>query len=159
MLNQPGPSEAQAHMDDIEHARSAAVTVARRPAAVDLFLACPVGLAAGFAVMRTAPAFVAAIVVLIVGSAGFWVAQRHWTRRRGRILDERAIGAHAIRYVPFYTVLFLVSQIPAPRDWQPWFSIIGGLAVTVLAFAYLRLDERYQVKRLAAGDFGRHDLV
>ena len=158
MVNQPSPSEAQAHMDDIERARSAAVTVAQRPAAVDLCLACPVGLTAGLAVLRTSPALIAAIVVLIVWSAGYWVAQRHWTRRRGRILDERTLG-HAIRYVPFYMALFLIGQIPAPRDWQPWFSIVAGLAVTVLAFAYLRLDERYQAKRLAAGDFGRHDLV
>jgi len=146
-------------MDDIERARSAAMTVARRPAAVDLCLACTVGLVVGLAVLRTAPAAIAAIVVLIVGSAGYWVAERHWTRHRGRILDERAIGAHAIRYVPFYAALFLIGQIPAPGDWQPWFSIVGGLAVTVLTFAYIRLDERYQIKRLAAGDFSRHDLV
>ena len=158
MVNQPSPSEAQAHMDDIERARSAAVTVARRPAAVDLCLACTLGLVVGLAVLRTAPAVIAAIVVLIVGSAGYWVAERHWTRRRGRILDERALG-HAIRYVPFYAALFLIGQIPVPGDWQPWFSIVGGLVATVLAFAYIRLDERYPVKRLAAGDFSRHDLV
>ena len=158
MVNQPSPSEAQAHMDDIERARSAAVTVARRPAAVDLCLACTLGLVVGLAVLRTAPAVIAAIVVLIIGSAGYWVAERHWTRRRGRILDERALG-HAIRYVPFYAALFLIGQIPVPGDWQPWFSIVGGLAATVLAFGYIRLDERYQIKRLAAGDFSRHDLV
>jgi len=158
MVNQPSPSEAQAHMDDIERARSAAVTVARRPAAVDLCLACTLGLVVGLAVLRTAPAVIAAIVVLIVGSAGYWVAERHWTRRRGRILDERALG-HAIRYVPFYAALFLIGQIPVPGDWQPWFSIVGGLVATVLAFGYIRLDERYPVKRLAAGDFSRHDLV
>ena len=158
MVNQPSPSEAQSQMDDIERARSAAVTVARRPAAVDLCLACTVGLVVGLAVLRTAPAVIAAIVVLIVGSAGYWVAQRHWTRRRGRILDERTLS-HAILHVPFYAALFLIGQIPAPGDWQPWFSIVGGLAATMLAFGYIRLDERYQIKRLAAGDFGRHDLV
>jgi hypothetical protein len=158
MVNQPSPNEAQAHMDDIERARSAAVTVARRPAAVDLCVACTLGLTVGLAVLRTAPAVIAAVVVLIVGSAGYWVAERHWTRRRGRILDERTLS-HAIRYLPFYAALLLIGQIPAPGDWQPWFSIVGGLAATVLAFGYLRLDERYQVKRLGAGDFSRHDLV
>ena len=159
MVDQPSPSEARAQMDDIGRARSAAVTVARRPAAVDLCLACTLGLVVGLAVLRTAPAVIAAIVVLIVGSAGYWVAERHWTRRRGRILDERAIGAHTLGYVPFYAALFLIGQIPVPGDWQPWFSIVGGLAATVLAFAHIRLDERYQIKRLAAGDFNRHDLV
>ena len=158
MVNQPSPSEARAQMDDVERARNAAVTVARRPAEVDLCLACTLGLVVGLAVLRTAPAVIAAVVVLIIGSVGYWVAERHWTRRRGRILDERTLG-HAIRYVPFYAALFLIGQIPVPGDWQPWFSIVGGLAATVLAFAYIRLDERYQVKRLAAGDFNRHDLV
>jgi hypothetical protein len=89
---------------------------------------------------------------------GLLGGERRWTRRRGRILDERTLG-HAIRYVPFYAALFLIGQIPVRGDWQPWFSIGGGLAATVLAFAYIRLDERYQIKRLAAGDFSRHDLV
>ncbi len=158
MVSQPSPSEARAQMDDVERARSAAVTVARRPAALDLSLACTLGLVVGLAVLRTAPAAIAAVVVLIIGSTGYWVAQRRWTRRRGRILDERTLG-HAIRYVPFYAALFLIGQIPVPGDWQPWFSIVGGLSAMVLAFAYIRLDERYQIKRLAAGDFSRHDLV
>ena len=98
-------------------------------------------------------------VVAGIGSLAFALAHRAHTRRRGQILDERAIGARALRFFPLYLVLFVLLQVDPPESWQPWFALAVGVATAVGGFSWLRAEDRYQARRLAAGDYGRFDLL
>jgi len=102
---------------------------------------------------------IAAAVLFTLVVAGLILVQARSTRRRGRIFDERSVGASAKRYAVFYVPFAISSLVRPPDEWWPWYSIGVGLLIAGLGFAYLRLDERYQTRRLAQGDYGRHDLV
>ena len=52
-----------------------------------------------------------------------------------------------------------MTQVRPAEDWQPWFSIGAGVLVAGTGLAYLRLEQRYQARRLASGDYGRYDLL
>ncbi len=52
-----------------------------------------------------------------------------------------------------------MGQIEVPADWQPWSSLVMGLIAAVGGYTWLRWEDRYRIRRLAAGDYGRYDLL
>ncbi len=155
----PSPDEARASLDDIAASRSAAVNMTRRPAWLDGVLAAGTGMALGIIAIGGWAAIAGGIVVLLVVGVVHVVLERRLVRHRGRILDGRAIGAQAATFLPMYVVVFATSLFRPDDDWQPWYSIGIGLIVALAGFAYLRVSDRYQARRLAAGDYGRYDLL
>jgi hypothetical protein len=155
----PSPDEARALLSDAVKASGAVVEATQRPAWIDAVMASVVGIACGLAVRHSPGELIAAAVILTLMVSAVIVVEMRSVRRRGRILDERSLGAHALYYAAFYLPLTILSALRAPDDWWPWYSIGVGLIIACLGFAYLRLGERYQSRRLAKGDYGRHDLV
>ena len=159
MAGETGPDDASALLSDAAAARGAIIGITGRPAWKDALLSVPTGVACGVAAGRSTMELAAAAVILTLTMAAMIVVEVRSVRRRGRILDERALGAHAARYAVFYLPLSILGLVRAPDDWWPWYAIAVGVLVAGLGFAYLRLDERYQARRLATGDYGRHDIV
>ncbi len=156
----PTPDEARASLDETAVSRRAAVTVTRRPVWLDSVFAAGFGIALGVAVSGGWTRIALGMAILVAVSGLFAVLDRPFGgRRRGKILDERAVGAHAVRFLPMYTIVFVASQFRPGDDWQPWYSIGVGLVVALAGFVYVRLDGRYQARRLAAGDYDRYDLL
>lgn len=60
---------------------------------------------------------------------------------------------------PAVRVHFAMGQIDAPADWQPWPSLGKGLIAAVGGYVWLRWEDSHRVRRLAAGDYGRYDLL
>lgn len=155
----PSPDEARASLDDIAASRSAAVNATRRPAWLDGVLAAGTGAALGIIKIGGWGAIAGGIVVLLVVGVVHVVLDRRLVRHRGRILDERSIGAQAATFLPMYFVVFATTLFQPDGDWQPWYSIGVGLVVALAGYVYLRVIDRYQARRLAAGDYHRHDLL
>lgn len=153
---QPTPEEARAILEQITASRTAAAEATRRPAWIDVGMSATAGATIA---LGTAGYWVPAIVVLVVGSLGYALAMYRQSRGRGQVLDQRAIGARAVRFALLYAVLFVMGQVEAPADWQPWTSLGMGLIAAVGGYAWLRWEDRYRVRRLAAGDYGRYDLL
>lgn len=149
-------ADAQAGLDNAAESRAAAVRYTRRPAGIDLALAGTSG--AGVALVL-AGHWIVAMVVLALGCTAVVVVQRKLSRRRGQVLDQRALGARAWRFALVYLVLFVLTTIRPPSDWEPWFAIGAGLVTVAGGFAWLRWDDRYQGRRLARGDYDRYDLL
>lgn len=152
----PGREEAKASLNEADASRRAVVKATGRPVWVDLGIAVVAG--AGFA-MGLSGLWLAAFLVLGIGTAAILVVQRRFIRRRGRVLDERSVGARAWRFALGYLAFFLFTMFDPPAGWQPWFAIAAGGVVTAAGFAFLRWDARYQDRRLADGDYERHDLL
>ncbi len=155
----PTPDEARARLDEVAATRRAAVETTRRPAWLDAAFASATGISLAVAAIGGWPAIGAGLALLLVVCGGFVVLDRRWERRRGRILDERALGAHALKFFPMYFIVFTAGLIRPGDDWQPWYSIGVGVVAALAGFAWLRLDDRYQTRRLAAGDYDRYDLL
>ena len=156
----PTPDEARASLDEVAGSRRAAVTVTRRPVWLDSVFAAGFGIALGVAVSGGWTRIALGMAILVAVSGLFAVLVRRFGgRRRGKILDERAVGAHAAKFFPMYLIVFVAGQLRPGDDWQPWYSISVGLVVALAGFVYLRLDGRYQARRLAAGDHDRYDLL
>ena len=153
---QPTPDEAQARLAQITSPRTAAAQATRRPAWIDLGMSTTAGATVA---LGTAGHWVAAIAVLVVGSLVFAVALHRQARGRGQVLDQRALGARTLRFALLYAVLFVLGQVEAPPDWQPWYSLGVGLIAAVGGYAWLRWEDRCRVGRLAAGDYDRYDLL
>lgn len=151
----PTPEEARARLDEAADSRRALAEATRRGWWIDAAMAATVGLGVG---LGLAGWVLAALAVLVVGALVVTLAQRRTARSHGQILDERAIGARALRFGALYLVLFLLLQF-GDAAWQPWYALGTGLAAALGSFAWLRWEDRYRTRRLAAGDFGRHDLV
>lgn len=152
----PDPVEAQASLDQVAESRRAAVKAGRRPLGIDLAMAAVVGTGVG---LGLAGQGIAALVILLAGIAGVVLAQRRLTRRRGQVFDQRALGARMWRFALLYLVLFLLTMIEPPTNWQPWFAIGIGIVAGAGAFAWLRWEDHYQNRRLANGDYDRYDLL
>ncbi len=152
----PTQDEAQASLDQIAESRRAAAIATRRPAWIDVALATTVGATIA---LGTAGHLAVAAVVLLVGALVVTVTQRRHARGRGQLFDQRAIGARALRFAMLYAVLFVLVQFTPPEAWQPWYSLGVGLLTAVGSFAWLRWEDRYRIRRLTAGDYGRHDLL
>ena len=149
----PDPVEAQASLDQVEESRRAAVNAGRRPLGIDLGMAAVVGTGVG---LGLAGQGIAALIVLLAGSTAVVLAQRKLTRRRGQVFDQRALGARMWRFAGLYLVLFLLTMIEPPSNWQPWFAIGGtALIVATAAVTVLRaVRDRVHPARLHAGRIG-----
>lgn len=152
----PDPTQARASLDEAEESRRAAVSATTRPAGIDLGLAVMSG--AGIA-LGLLGQWLAALIILALGCTAVAILQRRILRRRGQILDQRSLGARGWRFALVYLVLFLLTMIEPPTDWQPWFAIGAGLVAATGGFAWLRWDAHYQNRRLANGDYDRYDLL
>lgn len=152
----PDPAQARASLDAIVESRRAAVRAARRPAGLDLALAVVVGAIATLGLLGQ---WVAVLVVVIVGLVPTVIVQHRVVRRRGQVLDQRALGARAWRFAAVYLVLALLTILDPPAAWQPWFAIGVGILAAAGGYAWLRWEARYQDRRLANGDYERYDLL
>lgn len=131
----PTPDEARASLDQIAMSRRATVTVTRRPVWLDSMFAGGVGIASGVAVSGGWSMIGVGMLILVAVGGVFTVLDRRFSgRRRGKILDQRALGAHAARFIPMYTIVFVASQFRPGDDWQPWSSIGVGLVVALAGF-------------------------
>lgn len=128
----------------------------RRPASLDLALALVFGVALALSNLGQGAL---ALMVLVVGGLIVALLQRRVLRRLGRILDERAVGAHAWRYAVIFTVIVLLTMVQPAGNWRPWWALVVGLGAGTLTYAGLRWDARYQERRLADGDHGPFDLA
>jgi Flp pilus assembly protein TadB len=63
------------------------------------------------------------------------------------------------RFALLYLVLVLLAMIEPPAGWQPWFALSVGVVAGAGAFVWLRWENRYQLRRLANGDYDRYDLL
>lgn len=142
----------------IDQARIRSLAIATTPLWADAVCAVIVGASWVLGMTRQLilgiiPGIVAAVLLV----AALW-SNRHFTRRKGRLLDDRATSAHMKRYF-----LFMAPVIAAPTLLGGGHSLTLliplGLVVAVLVFTYMRAETRYENKRLAAGDFKPWDLV
>ena len=152
----PDPDGARAALEEAAEARRSAVDSTRRPAWIDAVLALTMAVTMPLALLGQ---WVVAVVVLVVGATVGVLADRKFTRRRGRILDARAMGARTLPYVLWYGALVVLTQFRPPAAWQPWYALGVGLFAGVSAFTWMRWEERYQARRIAAGDYDRYDLL
>lgn len=152
----PSRDEARRSLDDVEAARRATAEVTRRSPWLDAALALVVGASVAAGLLEQ---WGVSVGVLLVGSVAVAIATQRRQRRRGRILDQRAMGARALPFMALYLVMFLLLQIGPPDDWQPWYALAVGVVAALGGFAWLRWDDAYQARRLAAGDFGKYDLL
>lgn len=155
----PTSEEARASLDEVVASRQAAVEVARRPVWLDVSYAVAAGIALGVATTGGWPAIAAGMGLLCAVIVVYAVMGRRLERRRGQILDERAIGARAAKFFPMYFIVFAAAMFHPGEDWQPWYSIGVGTIVALAGVVYLRLEDRYQARRLTAGDYDRYDLM
>ncbi len=155
----PDPEEARASLEQITRARRAAAEATRRPVWIDAIYAVVSGIGLGIETSGQLMLKVIGLVVTLGGLAVITAVDKRRRRRHGRILDERSMRQQPLRFIIIWAVLFGLISIRPDAGWQPWYAIGAGLAITVAGFVYLRLDERYQIRRLAAGDYDRYDLI
>ncbi len=152
----PDPDEARGSLEQVEASRRAAAAATRRPIWIDIAMALTIG--AGVTLGLTGYG-VAAITVLLLGSALLVIALRRTTRARGYVLDARMLRARAWRFALVYALLFVLIQFEPPAPWQRWYDGAVGVAAASLAFAWLRWEEQARVRRLADGDYDRYNLL
>lgn len=152
----PRPDEARAALADIAATRRTAAATGRRPVWLDAVFCVGVGgvVTAGLLGHRLIAAALLVVVVL-----GFQLLGVRTVRRRGKVEDMRATAARGWRFLAIYAVLFVLMQIPPPQGWQPWWALGVGAVAGVLGFVWVRWEDRYQTRRLAAGDHERYDLL
>ena len=153
------PDEARDSLERISAARRAAAELTRRPAWFHAVFATITGVGVGLTTLTGQPFQLSGIAIVVVGALLMAVVERGLTRRRGRILDERSVRSQPLRFFVPYLVVFGAILFRPETDWQPWYAIVAGALVALAGFAYLRWDERYQTRRLAAGDYDPYDLI
>lgn len=152
----PDAADARAALKQIAESRRAAARATRRPWWTDLGLAGTAGVAVTLTLLEL---WLPAVLLWVGGAVVFALIQRRLARRRGQVVDERALGTRAWRFALAYGVLFVVLQVRPPAAWQPWYAMGAGIVAVAAGFWWLRWDDRYQARRLAAGDFDRYDLL
>lgn len=159
MSESPLSSEqAEADLARVAAARVAVVTATRRPAWLDAIIAVGIGGLAGLFTTRTAWGMGAGAALFVLGVAAVLWLGRPYVRRRGRVVDGRAIGTQSV--VNAITIgLFSAATALAPRPGEAWYSIVTGLGLTLVTFVLIRWEDGYQARRLAAGDYHRYDLL
>ncbi|HHV21382.1 MAG TPA: hypothetical protein GXZ30_07585 [Propionibacterium sp.] len=148
-------SDATTALEAADRARRDAVAASMRPAWVDAVGALMVGGAAALTYTRSVPGIAAAAGLLIA----FVVLGHRFTRRRGRLTDDRAVKARLPMFLGAYAVVFIAGQLVLGSETPWWWLALAGIAIAAVGFAFLRFDERYQARRLAAGDHGPYDLT
>ncbi|MDO5736017.1 MAG: hypothetical protein Q4P15_06040 [Propionibacteriaceae bacterium] len=152
----PGTA-ARLELSSLESARQAAVEATRRPKWLSILFCVTIGVAFGFALLRSPWGWTVGITVFVLGCVVFLVLDARFKRRSGRLMNLGAGGA--ARFLAVYGAAFVIGQIGVPGGWQPWFSIAAGALIALMGYVYLRWDEDATAKRLAAGDFDPNDLM
>lgn len=139
--------------DDDADSRAAA---ARRPAWIDAGIAAASGATVA---LGTSGRLALGFLILVVGTVVVAVLLHRIMPRPPRVLDGRAVAANMGALLLFNALLFVLGQLEPRASWLPWFPLGAGLLAGVGGYAYLRWENRYQVRRLAAGDHNRYDLM
>lgn len=143
----------------VEDARRATIERGRRTAAQDALVSGLIGLATALWLHPMLPLVAAGVVVAVLAL----VLDVWQTRRRGvrahRVLDERAVGRSFATYLVVWLPIFLVTAFKDAIAGDPLLGALVGLGVAVTGFVYLRLDDRYQTRRLLTQDHGPWDRV
>ncbi|MGL5406392.1 MAG: hypothetical protein ACRDAX_06345 [Propionibacteriaceae bacterium] len=146
--------DAQNQLNQIAQTRTAAVKISMRPWWVDAVFGV---IAAAAMVLIIRRLWIAATILGVVGVISLFLLYRN-TKREGYIADERAVGVNAI--VSAAVSLLMISAIiliPKDVSWQILLAL--GVAQALLIFVCVRIREHYQVRRLAAKDYGKYDLI
>ncbi|WP_232549872.1 hypothetical protein [Propioniciclava soli] len=154
-MPEPPPSRSQAseQLDLTEDARRAAVLASRRPAWQDALAAALIGIAwTGFFSWTVPGAVVAVVASVLCG-----VLALRSRRRTGRLTDDRGVLAHGGFFTIAYVTMVLVGQVLRDPGRSAWWYVAVFALVTPAVFAYLRLQEAYEVRRLTRGDYGPYD--
>lgn len=121
---------------------------------------------ATLAVCATFGAFITAALLhawvwaAIAGAALLAAAVLEWRLRgrHGRVTDEAAVGrgmgAYALWYLPLALLVPLSQGDPGPL----WLAVVTGVAYALITLVYLTWTERYQARRLSAGDYRPWDI-
>lgn len=132
---------------------------ARRPAWIDVLYAAAGGAGLGMATFDRLALRLVGLAAIVVGFVAISAADRRRRLRHGRIVDGRSMRSNALRFGVGWVAAYLILILRPDDRAQPWFAIGAGLVIAVAAFIYLRWDERSQMRRLATGDYDRHDLI
>lgn len=157
----PSPDEARASLDEVADSRRMAIAVTRRPGWLDAVTAVGQGVGIGVAAIGGWPAVLAGLALLAIVALASGIVGRRYQRRGKRIFDDRTLGVHLAGYLPLNIIVVIgVAGYFRPGDgWQPWYSIGIGALVALAGFVLMRLEDRHQARRLAAGDYTRYDVL
>lgn len=152
MTTQPhNPAEELALVDE---ARSRTARATTAPLWADATCAVMVGVAWVLVIMwRPLTLMIAALLL-----AGALVLAQRTTRRRGRVLDGRAVRAHMGHYAVFLAPVVVGGNL-LRQTTSLALLVAFGVVVSGFVLAYLRIESRYEAKRLAAGGYEPWDLV
>ena len=148
---------ARAGLSTIAEARRAAVETARRSTWLNVALPLAIGLAFGSTQFHTVLGWVAA-AVFFAGFAALGIVEAMKVRRRGRIIDGRAMGWQFLWILGFVILLSLLGSVTLSPPAQQWFALVAGVLVAAYTYGFLRWDEASMAKRLAADDFDPYTL-
>lgn len=149
-------ADARAALEQIAETRRASARATRRPWWTDLGLAVAISAAVTLALLEQ---WLPAILLWVVGAVGFTIIQRRLARRRGQVVDQRTLGARAWRFALLYAGQVVLLQFRPPAAWLLGYAVAAGMVTLASGFWWLRWEDRYQARRLAAGDFDRYDLL
>lgn len=155
----PTPEEARTSLNQVLASRRAALQVTRRPAWLVAALAASVGVFVGLLTLGDETAKLVGQVILFVGLVGAPLAEHRLSRRRGQIFDNRFVGAAALRFIPGWILLGWLATREPPTAWQPWYAMGLGLLTAASAYLLYRWADNYQIRRLAADDYERANLL
>ncbi len=128
------------------------VAANRRPARLDIALGVVLGAAIGLLSTRQHWAGVAGIAIGLGGGLAVLLAGLPNHRRRGQLQDRRGKRSRFAAGMACVLPVALVHAV-GPTRWQPWFSILGGLAVAAVVVAAMRWEDRDHARRLTEGDY------
>ena len=145
---------ARYQLDQIAQARSKTVEISMRPWWIDAVFGVITASAMMLIIRRL---WIAATILGVAGVVVLFLLDRS-TKRKGYIVDDRAVGVNAIFSVAV-SLLMVSAIILIPKDasWQILLAL--GLFQAFLIFVCARLREHYQVRRLTAKDYGKYDLI
>ena len=150
-------SDAHDDLAAVDSARQSAVNGTRRPRWLTMLGATSLGMGFGLAQLDTTLGWILGVSLVVVGLVGFAVLGHLLSRRRGRLLNlSRGTG---LRSVAMVATVFVVGQIPPPNGSQPWFALVLGALLSVLAYVYLSFEDSVEARKLASGNFSADDLL
>lgn len=155
----PNPDEARASLAEVAQTRRAAVSATQNPVWPEVVRAVVVGVYIGLLTLGNPTAKLVGVTIFVIGIFGLSLVQQRLAKRHGQLVDNRFIGAAAVRAIPVLIVLGFLAIREPPSDIQPWYSIGLGLATGLAAYAYMRWSNHYQARRLAANDYDRANLL
>ncbi|HRA07300.1 MAG TPA: hypothetical protein PKV13_11880 [Propionicimonas sp.] len=138
-------------------ARAQVLGALARPLWADAALSALVGAAYVLMLYRLWWALLASVVLVAIATA------LGMPRTRGsrvhQVADDRAVLAQSkwmiLAFVPVPVISLLRTDEPSP--W--WLALAVGALAAAVTLISQRFIQRYQLRRLASGDYGRYDLL